>query len=165
VGARRGSHHRDDRSQRAGRADRGQYWGAAQAGGGPEGLPCLFRRHADPTIRRHACRQQGRPDLLVRCGLVTNKNYVTDLLVVVEALFPSTIDVDRGDKLRFYKLLPTPVHIVLVYQDQMRAEYYRRVDSGWETEVLTHPGDVLVLEALGSAISLREASVGVEPGV
>ncbi|MDQ2805094.1 MAG: Uma2 family endonuclease [Pseudomonadota bacterium] len=47
-------------------------------------------------------------------------------LVVV--LSPSTIDTDRGEKLRFYKALPTLRHIALVYQDQMHVEHYRRTD-------------------------------------
>ena len=42
------------------------------------------------------------PDILVRCGASGRRNYITDPLVVVEGLSPSTIDVDRGDKLRFY---------------------------------------------------------------
>ncbi len=35
-----------------------------------------------------------RPDIVVRCGSVSTQNYVTDPLIVVEVLSPSTIDVD-----------------------------------------------------------------------
>jgi Uma2 family endonuclease len=108
---------------------------------------------------------KARPDLLVRCGAVTGKNYVTDPLVVVEVLSPSTIDTDRGDKLRFYKRLPTLTHIVLIYQDQQRAEHYRRGNSGWDLEVLIHPDDLLRFEALGCTVSLSDAYEGVHPGV
>ncbi len=75
-----------------------------------------------------------RPDVVVRCGRVGTRNFITDPLVVVEVLSPSTIDVDRGDKLRFYKALPTLRHIALVYQDQIRVEHYRKTDLGWEME-------------------------------
>ena len=69
-------------------------------------------------------------------------------MVVVEVLSPSTIDVDRGPKLDFYKSLPTLRHIAFVYQDQMRVEHYRRGEQGFELEVLTQPGQALVFEAI-----------------
>lgn len=101
-----------------------------------------------------------RPHLLVRCGTIQNQDYVTDPLVIVEVLSPSMMDVDRGEKLRFYKHLPTLVHIVLLYQDQQRAEHYRRIDTGWETIVLTQPVDLLEFDALGTALRLGDAYAG-----
>jgi Uma2 family endonuclease len=65
-------------------------------------------------------RDKYRPDVVVRCGPRENKTYITDPIVVVEVLSPSTIDHDRGRKLRFYKDRPTLQHIVLAYPDQMR---------------------------------------------
>jgi Uma2 family endonuclease len=47
-------------------------------------------------------RDKYRPDLLVRCGARENRTYVTDPIVIVEVLSPSTIDHDRGTKLPFY---------------------------------------------------------------
>ena len=96
------------------------------------------------------------PDVLVRCGRVGTRNFITDPLVVVEVLSPSTIDVDRGDKLRFYKAQPTLRHIVLVYQDQMRIEHYRKTDEGWPLEVLTDPDDLLNFEAVRFNIKLEQ---------
>lgn len=104
-----------------------------------------------------------RPDILVRCGPVTPNTHITDPLVVVEVLSPSTIDVDRGDKLAFYKRQPTMRHIVLVYQDQMRIEHYRRTDRGWETETLAAPADSLTLEAVGFEMALATIYFGVDP--
>lgn len=103
-----------------------------------------------------------RPDVLVRCGPVTPNAYVTDPLMVVEVLSPSTIDIDRGDKLRFYKRLPTLRHSVLVYQDQARVEHYRRSDRGWELETLTVPVDRLTLEAVGFEMTLATIYFGVD---
>jgi len=103
-----------------------------------------------------------RPDVLVRCGRVGTRNFITDPLVVVEALSPSTIDVDRDDKLRFYKAQPTLRHIVLVYQDQMRIEHYRKTDEGWPLEVLTEPDDLLNFEAVRFNIKLEQVYFGVE---
>jgi Uma2 family endonuclease len=103
-----------------------------------------------------------RPDVLVRCGRIGTRNFVTDPLVVVEVLSPSTMDLDRGEKLRFYKDLPTLRNIVLVYQDQMRAEHYRRTDEGWPLEVLTDPEDMLRFEAVRFEIALDQVYSGNE---
>ena len=104
-----------------------------------------------------------RPDLLVRCGAGSTRNYVTDPLVVIEVLSPSTINLDRGEKLRFYQNLPTLVHYVLVYQDQMRVEHYAKRDVGWMFETLTATSDYLDLDAIGFQIALESIYVGVDP--
>jgi Uma2 family endonuclease len=98
-----------------------------------------------------------RPDIMVQCGPVDQtRNYVTDPLVIVEVLSPNTMDSDRGAKLRFYKtMLPTLRHIVLVYQDQMRVEHYRRGEDGWALETLTQAEDALTLEAIGQEILIN----------
>ncbi|MEQ1695792.1 MAG: Uma2 family endonuclease [Hyphomicrobiaceae bacterium] len=103
---------------------------------------------------------KSKPDVVVRCGstepVAETRNYITDPLVIVEVLSPSTMDYDRGDKLDFYKLIPTMRHIVIAYQDQMRVEHYRRVPGGWEMDVLTKGGDRLVLEAVAFQMSLTQ---------
>jgi Uma2 family endonuclease len=95
-----------------------------------------------------------RPDVVVRCGAVGSGNYITDPLVVVEVLSPSTMDIDRGPKLDFCKSLPTIRHIALVYQDQMRVEHYRRGEQGLELEVLKRPDEALHFEAVEFRIEL-----------
>jgi Uma2 family endonuclease len=95
-----------------------------------------------------------RPDVVVRCGAVGSGTYITDPLVVVEVLSPSTIDIDRGAKLDLYKSLPTIRHIALVYQDQMRVEHYRRMEQGFELDVLKRPEEVLHFEAVEYRIDL-----------
>jgi len=95
-----------------------------------------------------------RPDVVVRCGALGTKNYITDPLVVIEVLSPSTIDTDRGPKLDFYKSLPTVRHIALVYQDQMRVEHYRRGEQGFDLDVLKRPDEALHFEAIEFRIDL-----------
>jgi len=95
-----------------------------------------------------------RPDVVVRCGAIGTKTCVTDPLVVIEVLSPSTIDIDRGPKLDFYKSLPTIRHIALIYQDQMRVEHYRRGEQGFELEILKRPGEILLFEAVEFRIDL-----------
>ena len=67
-----------------------------------------------------AGRGKFRPDMVVRCGPSGNRTFMTDPIIIVEVLSPSTFDRDRGPKLEFYKGLPTVQHIVLAYADQMR---------------------------------------------
>ena len=101
------------------------------------------------------------PDLLVHCGAADDAHFVTDPAVVIEVLSPSTIDYDRGDKLAFYKRLPPLRHILLVYQDQMRIEHYRRAEEGWELLVMTRPADVISLVSVGFDITLEAIYAGV----
>lgn len=119
-----------------------------------------------------------KPDIVVRCGPSSREddllNYITDPVIVVEVLSPSTIDYDRGPKLEFYKSLPPIKHVVLVYQDQLRIEHYVRdaggegADNGigaWRHEdlaVLTRPGDVLSLSAVEFEMPAADAYLGVE---
>jgi Uma2 family endonuclease len=95
-----------------------------------------------------------KPDVVVRCG-PPGTAYITDP-VVVEVLSTSTMDSDRGPKLRFYKALPTVQHIVLVYSDQMRAEHYWRMEDSWRFEALTAPEQTLALEAVDFRIELAQ---------
>lgn len=102
-----------------------------------------------------------RPDVVVRCGSVGSKTFITDPLVVIEVLSPSTIDTDRGRKLDFYKSLPTMRHIVLIYQDQMRVEHYRRAEQGFELEVLTRAEQAVRFEAVEFDVDLARIYFGV----
>ena len=77
-------------------------------------------------------RHKFRPDIVVRSGPPSNNTFITDPVVVVEVLSPSTMDRDRGRKLQFYKEPPTMQHIVLAYADQMRVEHYFRTENGSE---------------------------------
>ena len=67
------------------------------------------------------------PDITVRCGPWSRgATWISDPKVVIEVLSPSTMDFERGAKLGFYKSLPAVEDIVIVYQDQVRIEHYRR---------------------------------------
>ena len=107
-----------------------------------------------------------KPDVVVQCGQKDRTedllNYITDPVVVVEVLSPSTMDYDRGSKLDFYKSLASLRHIAIVYQDQMRIEHYRRVEDRWEIDVLTHGTDTLAFEAVEFTLPVSQAYFDVE---
>jgi Uma2 family endonuclease len=103
-----------------------------------------------------------RPDIVVRCGksdaASDRLNYVTDPVVIVEVLSPRTMDYDRGQKLEFYQSIDTLRHIVIVYQDQLRIEHYRRIDEAWgEPEALTKASKTLLLDAVEFSIPVADA--------
>ena len=100
------------------------------------------------------------PDLTIACGPVVTRNWITDPVIVVEVLSPSTIDFDRGPKLDFYKSLPSVQDIILAYQDQVRIEHYRRTDEGWSMDPLTQPSASLTLDGLPSEVPLSDIYAG-----
>ena len=97
-----------------------------------------------------------RPDVVVRCGPRGTGTCITDPVVVVEVLSPSTMEKDRGHKLRFYKSLPTMQHILLVYGEEMRVEHWSRADEGWNMAFHTRSDEVVALGAVEFEIGLRE---------
>jgi hypothetical protein len=68
------------------------------------------------------------------CGSESGRNVVTD----------------RGEKLVFYKRLPTLRHIVSIYQDRMCVEHFQRID------------DELMLDAVGFTISLAQVYFAID---
>jgi Uma2 family endonuclease len=117
---------------------------------------------------QHSVRRRGknkyRPDVVVRCGPMSVESFITDPVVAIEVLSPTTIDVDRGPKLKFYKTLPSIQHIVLVYQDEMRVEHYWRTDKVFELEVLKSPSDILRLATIEFEIALERVYFRVDVG-
>ncbi len=103
------------------------------------------------------------PDVMVWCGpMQPTRNFVTTPLIVVEVLSPSSMDNDRGAKLRFYKAgFQTLRQIVLVYQDQMRVERFERTGEGWEPLTLTRPEQTLLFTPLVFELPLADIYAGV----
>lgn len=83
-------------------------------------------------------------------------------LVAVEVLSASSIDMDRGAKLDFHKVVPVMTHIMLVYEDQMRVEHDQRTPSGFELKVLKKPEGHLAFDSLGFGIDLASVYFGVD---
>ena len=94
---------------------------------------------SDQKIRVLATGRTTYPDVSMVCGSValdpadSKRHVITNPILLVEVLSPSTEDVDRITKLRDYRLIPSLREYVLVSQEQPRIEVYRRNDSGtWE---------------------------------
>ncbi len=101
------------------------------------------------------------PDVTVWCGASSGaETWITDPTAIVEVLSPSSMDFDRGDKLRFYKSLETLKDVVVVYQDQVRVEHYRREGEGWVMAVLTSLASSLQMTGLAFSMTLDAVYAG-----
>jgi Uma2 family endonuclease len=84
---------------------------------------------------------------------------LTNPMLIVEVLSPSTEQDDRGNKWQHYQLIPSLQEYVLISQSHARIERYRRLPSGgWEYHDIAEgavqllSGAVLELERLYSQL-------------
>lgn len=126
------------------------------------GTDCtLFDGKADIWVESAAF--YGQADASIVCGalhthVVTKKGRklgeaITNPVVIVEVLSPSTETRDRGEKFEAYKLLASLKEYVLVSQDERRVEIRRRVEQGWSREV-AGPDDAVIIH--GQTFSVRQ---------
>lgn len=95
-------------------------------------------------------------DVFVRCNEKRGDPYFkTDPLLVAEVLSPSTQRYDRGDKRLAYQSLPALREYVLISQEEMSVEIYRREQTGI-SEKINKPDDILRLQSVDFEIALRE---------
>ena len=101
------------------------------------------------------------PDVMVTCEnrlqeLDSKEQVVEEPLVVIEITSPSTEAVDRREKLRAYRTLPSLKEYLIVSQDQAQVEIYRRRgDIGWD--IITYePGDTVEISSLELKISMSD---------
>ena len=79
------------------------------------------------------------PDLVVVCGTIdSGAYYQTAPTLVVEILSESTEARDRLEKRLAYQSLASLQEYILVAQDKMRVEVYRRLEDGWQIETYSY---------------------------
>ncbi len=74
--------------------------------------------------------------------------------LIVEVLSASTEAKDRLEKLAAYQSLPSVKEYLLLAQDKVQAEIYRRSENDWLIESLTY-GDTLNLLAIDYSSSIE----------
>ncbi|MEL6064432.1 MULTISPECIES: Uma2 family endonuclease [unclassified Methylobacterium] len=95
------------------------------------------------------------PDVVVRCGPPLPDGYAADPLLVGEVLSPSTMNVDRGRKIDFYRTVPSLKVLLIVYSDEARVEVWRRAGGDWGVTALGLDGTVALPE-LDGAVPVRD---------
>lgn len=98
------------------------------------------------------------PDIVAVCGEARFEDAHTDTLlnptVIVEVLSESTEAYDRGEKFAHYRRLETLREYVLVAQDKIRIEHFRREGEEW-----------ILSEVSGSDATLHLGSIDCHVGV
>ena len=88
------------------------------------------------------------PDVMATCEprlleLDAETQVVDSPVLIIEVLSPSTAGIDRREKLRAYRTLPSLKEYALVSQDECKVELYRRRgDIGWDI-ITFEPGDAI----------------------
>lgn len=108
------------------------------------------------------------PDVMVTCepgllDLAADAQMVEAPVLVSEVLSPATEGIDRREKLRAYRTLPSLKEYALISQNEIRVELFRRRgDIGWD--VITYePGDTV--EFSGIEFALPIADIYFEAGI
>jgi len=123
------------------------------------GLAC--EAHPDGTTVRIDDRTVYEPDALVRCGppLPGSAMEVTDPIVVVEVVSPSSSGIDRGAKLAGYLSLPSVRHYLIVDTDRQVVIHHRRDEDGQIGVRIFHEG-TLNLDPPGLTIEVQGIFAG-----
>lgn len=88
------------------------------------------------------------PDVMAVCEQVDPDSlYQTQPALLIEVLSNSTESKDRLEKLVAYQSIPSVKEYVLIAQDKVAIDIYRRYKDGWQLESLSY-GNIVSLESL-----------------
>lgn len=100
------------------------------------------------------------PDVVVACEAGDVDPYVVGQpKLVIEVLSDSTERDDRSDKFYAYRRLPSLEEYVLVAQDTLRVEVYRR-ETGWDLEVYATAESGFALRSIGVSLTVLDVYEG-----
>ncbi len=109
------------------------------------------------------------PDALVICEQPefwnNRRDIVTNPLLIVEVLSPSTQSYDRLGKFELYKQIPSFQEYVLVSTDGCSVETrFQEEPDLWRIKKYTSPNDTIALRSLGTTISMVDVYEHIEFG-
>ena len=116
------------------------------------GLPC--RTFVDSMAVRVNANTIYEPDVMVRCGESLHKDAieVTDPMIVIEVVSPSSAKRDSGSKLADYLSIPSVRHYLIVLTDNPTIIHHRRDDTGAIATTILRNG-AITLDPPGIALS------------
>ena len=120
------------------------------------GTPCRVFM-ADVKVRIETANCGFYPDLLVTCAESDRSDrYVKrSPVVVVKVLSASTAAFDLGEKFAAYRQLDSLREYVLIDQERVRVQVFRRLDDQWLVDSVG-PGERLILESVGLAFAVEK---------
>ncbi len=102
------------------------------------------------------------PDALVVCAPIDPQSTIAnEPTVVFEVLSPSTMRVDRIDKLREYQLTPSITRYVMLEQEIAAATVFTRDGMEWIGRV-RYAGETLDMPEIGSSVPISEFYLDVD---
>ncbi len=98
------------------------------------------------------------PDVLVTCeGNFKNPYFCETPVLIIEVTSPSTIQIDRREKLLAYQQMPSVQEYLVVSQDQIAVEIHRRQSDGrWITYYFDRNDEDFTLESVDLKILLTD---------
>ena len=120
-------------------------------------------------VRIEACDLDTYPDLSVVCGdpvfLSEKRTVLLNPVLIVEVLSPSTESYDRGQKFKFYRALPSLQEYVLVAQDRVNVEVFRKNEEGhWVLYEADIEQGMIEWVSVGCTFHTDDVYAGVTPG-
>jgi Uma2 family endonuclease len=102
------------------------------------------------------------PDVVATCEPCALEQYIIrEPCFIVEVLSPTTANIDRREKRNAYMTLDSLGEYVLLDQDRMRADVYRRKGDCWNLAVLDEPSQVVEISCLECALTLEQLYAGI----
>lgn len=125
------------------------------------GTPCqVFSSDVKVHVAWEWHKRYYYPDVVVGCEADDNDPYViAHPKLIVEVLSSSTERDDRSDKFYAYRRLSSLEEYMLVAQDTLRVEIYRR-ETGWDLELYTEAADQLTLRSVGLSTTVADIYEG-----
>jgi Uma2 family endonuclease len=98
-------------------------------------------------------------DALVICGepdyVLGRRDTITNPILIVEVLSPSTENYDRGKKFEIYRSIPTLQSYLLVDQSRIYVEHHRKVaNNNWLMESYTDINQYVPIPAIDVTIAI-----------
>lgn len=115
---------------------------------------------SDMKIHIEATGYYAYPDVSVVCPPIQgdSEDAITNPVLIVEVLSPSTADFDRGTKFDHYRQIPSLKEYLIFWQDEPRVEQHTRTDDGlWLLRDVLGLDECLNLVSLKTSLPLRDA--------
>lgn len=128
------------------------------------GKECIVHG-SDMRIHIQATGYQAYPDVSVVCPPVEGESeeVISNPVLLVEVLSPTTADFDRGDKFGHYRQIPSLQEYLVFWQDEAHVEQHtRRSDGLWVLREVVGIEQTLQLASLGQSLCLRDVYDKVE---
>lgn len=105
------------------------------------------------------------PDFSVVCGEAEfaddNHTMLTNPILVVEVTSPSSMNYDKGLKADYYRSLPSVQAYLLLEQNKVLAQLYKRHDAGWLLQEFDQLDMSIPLNVINCSLPLAEVYRGI----